>query len=86
MSKSDELTAADRRKLQRLINITAQAHAKAHFAENELSEFCLARYGAIPGDVDADGIIDSVLGGCGAPRGMSADEFDAEMRAAKRAR
>ena len=71
---------ADLRRLQRLIDATAKAHAKATVAENALMDECHKLYGKTPSDVDADQIIDSVLGGCGVASGMDASEFDEIMR------
>lgn len=66
--------------LQKLIDRTVAAVTTAQEAENALCEYCLAHYGAVPGDIDADQIIDGVLGGCGIPNGMSAEDFDRIMR------
>lgn len=74
------LTAAQRRKLQSLIDATARANAAYYAAQAKLNDWCAQHYGAEPGDVDADVIIDAVFGGCGAATGLSVDEFDEEMR------
>ncbi len=68
------------KKLQGLIDRTAKASRSFQLANSELMEYCLEVYGFEPGDVDADAIIDGVLGGDGMPNGMSAKEFDAIMR------
>lgn len=73
------LTPADRRKLQGMIDRTARAHAKFYAEQERLNDWCKARYGAEPGDVDADTIIDAVMGGCGPAGGMDAEEFDQAM-------
>lgn len=67
------------RRMQRLIDACAK-HGAAYFsAQAKLNELCKDKYGAEPGDVDADQIIDAVFGGCGTPSGMSAEDFDAIM-------
>jgi hypothetical protein len=67
-------------KLQRLIDRAAET-SSAHFkAVTELDDFCLAHFGATPSELDADSIIDSVLGGGGEAAGMKASEFIAIMQ------
>lgn len=68
------------RRLQRLIDRAAKAATANHLATAALCDESQRLYGAVPGDVDADQIIDSVLGGSGTAAGMSAEEFDAIMR------
>lgn len=70
----------NRRRLQRMIDRTAKYYSLAFRCQSLLDEFCQEEYGKTPSDVDADDIIDSVLGGCGECTGMPADEFDATMR------
>lgn len=82
----NNLLAADKRQLQKLIDRTAAAVMDAHNAEAKLIEWCEARYGCGPGDVDADQIIDAVLGGCCVASGMRAEDFDAVMREASEGR
>jgi hypothetical protein len=69
----------DRRKLQSLINKTVKGQNAFHTAQAALNDYCREIYDCEPGEIDADSIIDSVLGGCGMAHGMSADEFDAIM-------
>lgn len=69
-------------KLQRLIDSATSASNMMHNAHGALNEYCLEIYGATPGDVDADGIVDGCFGGCGLSVGIGADQFDREMRAA----
>lgn len=68
------------RKLQGMIDRTAKANSKAHAIEKKLAAYCEEIYGCTWSDVDADSIIDAVADGCGASVGMTAAEFDAEMR------
>lgn len=68
--------------LQRLIDKCQKANEKFYYAQAELNKFCEGRYGVAPSDIDCDVIIDSLLGGCGAGNGMTAKQFDAEMKAA----
>lgn len=75
------MTRKERAKLQSLINRAAITSAAFHRANTNLMDYCQQRYGCEPGDIDADDIIDGVLGGCGEATGMSADEFDAIMTA-----
>ncbi len=77
---SEPLSAAKLRRLQKMIDRTARASSAFHRAQEELNNWCLRHYGFEPGDVDADQIIDSVLGGCGLCNGMPAAEFDGVMR------
>ena len=63
-------------KLQRMINRTVKASNAYHDAQAELNDWCRDRYGYEPGDIDADQIIDGVLGGSGNCHGMTAEEFD----------
>jgi hypothetical protein len=80
MAGHTELSKGAVRKLQRLIDMTVKHGAAYYEAQAELNDWCREHYGVEPGDVDADGIIDAVFGGCGIPVGMSADAFDGEMR------
>lgn len=68
------------KKLQRLIDRASRAHSEAYRATAALNDFCESKYGFAPSDIDADQIIDAVLGGCGDPQGMSSEEFDRIMR------
>lgn len=68
------------KKLQNMINRVANHGARYYVAQSDLMEYCKAKYGFEPGDVDADDIIDRLLGGCGVPDRMDAAEFDAIMR------
>jgi hypothetical protein len=70
-----DLTARERRKLQAMIDRTSKASAAFHKAQAELNGWCRERYGTEPGEIDADEIIDCVMGGCGAACGMDADDF-----------
>lgn len=70
----------DLSRLQRLIDRTVRTQNAFHVEQERLMEFCRERYGVEPGDIDADAIIDGVLGGCGMASGMSAEDFDAAMR------
>lgn len=74
------LTKRRRAELQRLIDPTTAAANAFQREQAKLMEFCGAEYGREPGDIDADQIIDGVLGGCGESCGMDADEFDEIMR------
>jgi hypothetical protein len=67
-------------KLQKLIDKTAEAHAKFYANQKELTNYCIDTYGYDASDVDADWIIDGVFGGCGAAVGCTAERFDREMR------
>jgi len=69
----------DLARLQRLIDRTSRTSNAFHEEQAKLMEFCREKYGKEPGDIDADQIIDAVLGGCGLSEGMSAAEFDAIM-------
>lgn len=73
------IVGADKKRLQLLIDCTVTACSDFHRANTVLMEFCRERYGCEPGDIDADSIIDTVLGGCGVPSGMSAEDFDRIM-------
>ncbi|EPG2416616.1 hypothetical protein QEK82_001555 [Stenotrophomonas maltophilia] len=75
-------SATERRKLQRLINLTTKGANAFYWANKALCEFCIEKYGCEPADVDCDQIIDSVQGGAGDSAGLTADEFDAAMREA----
>lgn len=87
MSDGHTLTDREALKLQRMIDKTAKRSAAYYEAQAQLNDWCQKHYGYEPGDVDADGIIDAVFGGCGAAAGMSASDFDGEMRrSAHRAR
>lgn len=79
MSRTPTLTASKRDKLQRMIDRTAKLNEKYHHAQRELNDWCIDHYGQEPGDVDADGIIDALFGGCGAGNSISAESFDKEM-------
>lgn len=70
----------NKRKLQAMINRTAITGCSFHRAQAELNEYCREIYGREPGEVDADSIIDAVMGGCGEPDGMNAAEFDEIMK------
>jgi hypothetical protein len=61
--------------LQRMINETVKTGNAFHAAQAALNDFCREQYGVEPGDVDADEIIDSVMGGCGLSTGMKAKDF-----------
>ena len=67
------------KKFQALIDRAANTGAVAYSAQKALHDFCEERYGVTMTDIDCDFIIDSVLGGCGAPSGMSASDFDRHM-------
>lgn len=69
----------ERRTLQKLIDNAAVRGAAYFHAQAALNEFCLNKYGAEPGDVDADEIIDSVFGGSGSNSGIPAERFDEIM-------
>ena len=73
------LTKAQKVKLQKLIDRATKAHQAAFEATTALNAWCDKVYGFTAGDVDADSIIDAVLGGCGSPSGMSAEQFNDEM-------
>lgn len=68
------------RKLQGLINKATKTNNANYRAEQALAAYAEEIYGRTWSDVDADGIIDAVCGGCGAAPGMKAQEFDEEMR------
>lgn len=68
------------KKLQSLIDRVARNGARYYDAQSELMDYCRMFYGFEPGDVDADSIIDRLLGGCGKPSTMPAKEFDDIMR------
>ncbi len=70
----------NRRKLQSLINRAAKTSTAFHNAQAALNDYCREVYGAEPGDLDCDDIIDGVLGGCGVCNGMTAEDFDASMK------
>lgn len=74
------LTGEEAANLQKMIDRTAKHGRAFHQAQSELNEWCREMYGQEPGDVDADGIIDCVFGGCGLPSGMPWTDFDREMR------
>jgi hypothetical protein len=67
------------KKLQALIDRAANAASLDFKATSALNKYCTRVYGYAPSDVDADEIIDSVLGGCGMAPGMSADRFHEVM-------
>jgi hypothetical protein len=69
------LSAAERRKLQGMIDRTVRTSTAFHRELTALNEWCVARYGVEPGDIDADQILDGVFGAAGVPGGMTADEF-----------
>lgn len=79
---SGKLTAAQKAKLQKMIDRTVAASNAFQTAQSELNEWCRDVYGFEPGDADVDGIIDAVFGGGGASRGMTAAEFHSEMESA----
>jgi hypothetical protein len=66
--------------LQALIDAAAAANAAAFLATTALDEYCQERWGYTPSDIDADDIIDAVLGGCGVASGMSAEDFVNSMK------
>lgn len=72
-------SASERRKLQRLINLTTKGANAFYWANKALCEFCIERYGCEPADVDCDQIIDAVQGGAGVSAGLPADDFDEAM-------
>lgn len=74
------MPATNFRRLQRLIDRAADASAKWHRELRALHDECQRLYGIVPGEVDADEIIDGVEGGCGQAAGMSARDFDRIMR------
>lgn len=74
------LTTTQIRRMQSLIDRAAKAVSAAHAAISALDDFTADVYGATASDVDADQIIDAVLGGSGAAPGMTAAEFDQIMR------
>jgi len=73
------LSPRQRNKLQRLIDAVVRTQAPYARANAALMDYSRELYDCEPGDVDADFIIDS-LGGDGEAGGLSADEFDREMR------
>jgi hypothetical protein len=75
------MDASARSKLQGMINRTVSAANRFHAEQEALNEWCREHYGVEPGDVDADEIIDGVLGANGQSSGMKASDFDAIMRA-----
>jgi len=81
MANIPALTPSKRAKLQRMIDRTAKLNEKYHNAQKDLNDWCIDHYGQEPGDVDADGIIDALFGGCGAGSSISAESFDKEMLA-----
>lgn len=76
------LTKAERRKLQGMIDRTSKAGQRYYAEQAALNEWAREKYGAEPGDIDADGIIDAVFGGSGNPSGMDADDFHDQMTGA----
>nr|WP_279086030.1 hypothetical protein [Comamonas thiooxydans] len=74
-----------KRQLQAALNSLTTASNRAHTAREKIMDHCKAVYGFEPGDVDFDEFIDACDGGCGMSQGMSADEFEAGMRAAQAA-
>jgi hypothetical protein len=69
----------DKERLQRLIDRAAEATSEHFKAVSALDAFCLSHFGTTPSDLDADSIIDSVLGGGGLASGMKAEDFIAIM-------
>jgi hypothetical protein len=69
-----------KRQLQAQIDRAVKHGAIAHDALQIIDEHCIEVYGAVAGEFDCDSIIDAVQGGSGKPSGMTADEFDKEMR------
>jgi hypothetical protein len=67
-------------KLQRLIDRAAETSSDHFKAVTALDDFCLDHFGATPSELDADSIIDAVLGGGGEAAGMKAEEFIAIMK------
>lgn len=74
---------SDMQHLQWLITRTAEAGTTFNRMQDDLMDFCREKYGCEPGDIDADEIIDSVLGGSGECPGMDAAQFDKIMRAGR---
>lgn len=70
----------ERRRLQAMIDRTAKAAREFHHAQAELNDWCLDVYGVEPADINADEIIDAVMGGGGAAPGMEASAFHAIMK------
>lgn len=68
------------KKLQNMIDAVAFNGRLYHIALHKLMDHCIDTYGFEPGDVDADDIIDQLLGGDGLPSSMPAKEFDEIMR------
>lgn len=77
---TEPLSRVERAKLQRMIDKTVKASNAFFETQRALNEYARERYGAEPGDVDADHIIDGVMGGCGRSEGMTANDFDRTMR------
>lgn len=75
--------SVDKRKLQKLIDACVSAGGPWCKATANLNDYCIEAYGFEPADIDADGIIDAVLGGSGPPNGMTAEEFNDEMLGGK---
>jgi len=76
------LTKAQKRKLQGLIDRCGKAHDDAYRAQKALNNFSMEIWGVAPSDVDADYIIDAVLGGCGMSSHLPVEEFITEMERA----
>lgn len=70
------------KKLQALIDAAAKANTKAFEANEKLVYYCIEKYGVEPSEIDADDILDSVMGASGACSGMTAEAFDECMRSA----
>lgn len=74
------MNAAEKKKLQRMIDRTAETQRAYYEAQSALNEWCQEHYGYEAGDIDADEIIDAVFGGAGIGGGMTAARFDEVMR------
>jgi hypothetical protein len=62
--------------LQKLIDRCVNASNAVSKAHNDLDSFCEKNYNTTPSDIDADEILDGVMGYNGSCPGMSAKEFD----------
>lgn len=80
MSDTRPLTGADRRRLRTALRRSQKASNAACEAHNALAEVFTDIYGAEPGMVDADSIIDAYMGGCGMSETVvDVDEVHREM-------
>lgn len=66
--------------LGKALRLLATLNCKAAVQRNKIMDHCMSVYGVEPGDINNDWFIDSCDNGCGAPSGMSAEEFDKSMR------